>query len=119
MDGKIDKEISRVNWIWIYLTQAATNRLVANLKLQLRQGEESAHSDHQRLSRAQQQPPTNTQADGYRDDDMMGVNLDDPFWKIVQPKHKRKGKNLNNRPTIPISAHVNHPGPRVQPQHPA
>ena len=102
----------------VHLTQAATNRLVANLKLQLRQGEESAHSDHRRLSRAQQQPPTNTQ-DGYQDDDLMGVNLDDPFWKTVQSKHKRKGKN---RPTTPISAHpqsrLNHPGPRVQSQRP-
>ena len=107
----------------VHLTRAATNRLVANLKLQLRQGEESAHSDHRRLSHAQQQPPTNTQADGYRDDDLMGVNLDDPFWKTVQSKHKRKGKNPYNRQTTPISAHpqshVIHPGQRVQPQRPA
>ena len=52
----------------------------------------------------------------------MGVNLDDPFWKTVQSKHKRKGKNPNNRPTTPISAHqqsrLNHPGPRVQSQRP-
>ena len=40
--------------------------------------EESAHSDHRRLSRVQQQPPMNTQ-DGYRYADLTGVNLDDPF----------------------------------------
>ena len=77
----------------VHLTQAATNCLVANLKLQLRQGEESAHSDHRRLSCAQQQPPTNTQADGYRDDDLMGVNLDDPFWNNVQSKQKKGQKS--------------------------
>ena len=91
--------------------------------LQLRQGEESAHSDHRWLPHAQQQPHTNTQADGYRDDDLMGVNLDDPFWQTVQSNYKRKGENPYNRPTTPISAHpqshVNHPGPRVQPQRPA
>ena len=51
------------------------------------------------------------------------VNLDDPFWKTVQSKHKRKGQNPYNRQTTPISAHpqshVNHPGQRVQPQRPA
>ena len=74
-----------------HLTRAATNRLVANLKLQLRQDEESAHSDHRRLSPAQQQPPTNTQ-DGYQDDDLMGVNLDDPFWENCAIEAQKKGQ---------------------------
>ena len=41
-------------------TRAATNRLVSNLKLELRQGVDNAHSHHCLSSRVQPQAPTGT-----------------------------------------------------------
>ena len=90
----------------VHLTRAATNRLVSNLKLELRQGVDNAHSDHRRSSRVQPQAPTGTHThtrDGSPDaDDLEGINLDDPFWSVVQTKHQRRNKLPKAHPINPI-----------------
>ena len=86
----------------VHLTWAATNRLVSNLKLELRQGVDNAHSDHHRSSRVQPQAPTGTHThnrDGSPDpNDPEGINLDNPFWSVVQTKHQRKNKPSKAHP---------------------
>ena len=117
----------------VHLTRAATNRLVTNLKLELRQCVDSAHSDHRRLRVQHQAPAVPHNRDEPRDeprdaDELEGINLDDPFWTVVQSKHQRKSKTHKAQPAAPIPTqsqprphglgHTRGPA-RLQPQHPA
>ena len=65
----------------VHLTRPATNRLVAHMQLPLRQGENSAYSDHRR--RASKQDPPGPTSDGDTDD-----GFSHPFWRKAHQKDK-------------------------------
>ena len=69
---------------------------MTNLKLELRQVVGSAQ--------VQQQAPTVTHTrDEPRDaDELEGINLDDPFWTVVQSKHHGKSKPHKAQPAALI-----------------
>ena len=58
----------------VHLTRPATNHLVANMQLSLRQGETCAYSDHRRKTSAQDSPAHASVGDG-------GDNYSHPFWQ--------------------------------------
>ena len=66
----------------VHLTHPATNRLVANMQLSLRQGETCAYSDHRRKKPTQDSPAHTSVSDG-------GDNYSHPFWQKAKQKAQR------------------------------
>ena len=101
----------------VHLTKAATNKLVLNLKLQLRHGKTSAHADHRRrqstpneqnaVSEPQEPPNHDTQP-----------SPEHPFWKTAFSKAtshhpKRQGNKRSQappprQPQAPFPSSVGH-----------
>ena len=86
----------------VHITRPATNRLVSNMQLSLRQGELFAYSDHRRKTAAQDSPTQTSMGD-------TGENYDHPFWWKAQQKAV-KGQPREQRPvaTRPHPAHRVH-----------
>ena len=85
----------------VHLTRPATNCLVSNMQLSLRQGEIFAYSYHRRKTTGQDSP-TQTSVGG------IGENYDHPFWWKAQQK-ALKGQPREQRP----AASRPHPAHRV------
>ena len=91
----------------VHLTRAATNKLVSNLKFELRQGHTTAHSDHRRKGHAPD--GTSDESDCSSEDDMSALDVAHPFWqKVIRKSRPRKLR-------ISGGKHGNHNGP--QPNH--
>ena len=91
----------------VHLTRAATNKLVSNLKLELRQGHTTAHSDHRRRGHAPD--GTSDEPDSSSEDDLSALDVAHPFWqKVIRKSRPRKLK-------ISGGKHGNHNAP--QPNH--
>ena len=87
----------------VHLTKAATNKLVSNFKLELRQGHTSAHSDHRRRGHA---PDGASDEPGSSKDEVNDLDVDHPFWqKVVHKSRLRKHGNSGGKPG-------NHGGPK-------
>ena len=82
----------------VHLTRPATNRLVANMQLPLRQGETCAYSDHRRKNLTQDSPAHTSVSD-------CGDNYSHPFWQKAKQKAQR-GQPRGQRPAVrPPFAH--------------
>ena len=79
----------------VHLIRAATNKLESNLRLELRQGEVTAHKDHRR--RAEGDGPAEDAA--HTPDSPEQPALDYYFWQTVAKKcHPRKPKPHHHHP---------------------
>lgn len=99
----------------VHLTRAATIKLVSNLKLHLRQGEEHAHTDHRRRDDAVSEAPkprSQTEASSVSDD----LDLSLSFWQKATQKARRQNRGQSAR-------HTERPNPRAptgrRPQRPS
>ena len=103
----------------VHLTRAATNELVLNLRLELRQGEVTAHRDHRR--RAEDGDPAEDAAQ--TPDSPEQPDLDYSFWQTVAkkfrhrktktPPHAQQARSQPQGPPNPISVRSHHQGPRT------
>ena len=66
----------------VHLTKAATNKLVANLRLDLRQGEVTAHADHRKRT-------VNSDSAAHPPDTPDTLDLSHSFWQIATRKARR------------------------------
>ena len=106
----------------VHLTRAATNKLVSNLRLELRQGEVTAHRDHRR--RAEDGSPAEDAAQ--TPDSPEQPHLDYSFWQTVTkkfrhrkpkpPPHAQQARSQPQGPPNPISVRSHHQGPRTAPR---
>ena len=110
----------------VHLSRAGTNKLVLNLGLVLRQGEQSAHADHRRRDRIVEIPtePQEPSQDANPDPDP----FDHQFWQQVhrkvrpppgtkprrQPPRHPQSNHPRPEPMIPV-AHISQPTSKPQP----
>ena len=84
----------------VHLTRAATNKLVSNLKLELRQGHTTAHTDHRRRGHTPDTPSDfpSDESDP-SDDDLSAIDAAHPFWqKVVYKSRPRQSKQSGRNP---------------------
>ena len=84
----------------VHLTRAATNKLVSNLKLELRQGHTTAHTDYRRRGHTPDTPSDipSDESDA-SDDDLSAIDAAHPFWqKVVYKSRPRQSKQSGRNP---------------------
>ena len=107
----------------VHLTRAATNKLVSNLRrLELRQGEVTAHWNHRRRAEGDGPAEDATQTP----DSLEQPDLDYSFWQRVTkifrpckpkpPPPAQQARSQPQGPPNPSSAHTHHQGPRTAPR---
>ena len=95
----------------VHLTRAATNKIVSNLQLHLRQGETNAHRDHRKRGDTPGTAPTQNPAQVATQSDTQGTgsgaareDYSNPFWDKARHKaNKRFGQPAPNPSTPSIS----------------
>ena len=101
----------------VHLTRAATNRLVSNMKLALRQGVDSAHLDHRRRQMQQQSESDTVPASAPMED------YQHPFWQKARQKahpkaHLRPPTGNFARPSNSHQPQIPPSKPRTAPTRP-